>query len=187
MSKASKARIEKTLWYINDPASFMNRLKAEIVSAYLRAVNKGMELALRLDALSDLGLGASLSLSFPYIQFYDYTKDFQRYMLVHTSNMERLEVWKNYHLTFSRSETNWNLCQEVLTAGGTVAVVFSPDLPPEYQLWPVVDGDIDDLRFLEPPAATIIGLRCKGKKKIIDRNLKSGFAIYHKKEVGDAN
>ena len=36
----------------------------------------------------------------------------------------------NYHLTFSRSETNEADCKRVLEAGGNVAVVFAGEMKP---------------------------------------------------------
>jgi hypothetical protein len=46
-----------------------------------------------------------------------------------------------------------------------VAVVFAGnDLPTEWNGKPVIDGDTDDLRFLDPQGV-IVGLRAKGKAK----------------------
>ena len=99
---------------------------------------------------------------FPSVQFYDYTKIPNRY-----------NVPSNYHLTFSRSETN---DQDILWTDYTVmrhnvAVVFDT-IPATYRGIPVVDGTLDDLRFLDPQNV-VVGLKANGKGK----KDQSGFVI----------
>jgi hypothetical protein len=64
----------------------------------------------------------------------------------------------------------------LLKEGKNVAVVFSTkkgeNLPETWKGYNVVDGDKDDLRFLDP-SNSIVGLRSKGKAK----NDKTGFVI----------
>ena len=71
---------------------------------------------------------------------------------------------KNYHLTFSMHETNYDDCMEVLNKGGNVAMVFRNQLPETYKGFQVVNGDESDLRFLDS-RNTIVGLKAKGKAK----------------------
>ena len=71
---------------------------------------------------------------------------------------------KNYHLTFSRSESNHNLCLSFLKSGGNVAMVFRKALPSQFQGFAVVDGDETDLRFMDG-AGKIVGLKEKGLAK----------------------
>ena len=70
----------------------------------------------------------------------------------------------NYSLTFSRSETNEAQCLEVLNRGGNVAVVFRKELPTHWNGFPVINGDENDLRFLDPKGV-VVGLKAKGKAK----------------------
>ena len=70
------------------------------------------------------------------LQFVDYTKSPKR-ALEHA----RGQLPANYHLTFSRSETNESDCLRVLEAGGNVAVVFAGAFPASYLGFPVIDGD----------------------------------------------
>jgi hypothetical protein len=91
------------------------------------------------------------------------------------------DTWpRNYHLTFSRSETNARECAEVLELGGNVAVVYSTRkghaLPASYctmnqgcdhgtermgygscdgHVYPVVDGDVNDVRHTPQGAAPL--------------------------------
>lgn len=79
---------------------------------------------------------------------------------------------KNYHLTFSRSESNHDDCLEVLCKGGNVAVVFKKKLPKTYLGYEVINGDINDVRFNDKKNV-IVGLKAKGKA----RTDNTGFAI----------
>ena len=70
----------------------------------------------------------------------------------------------NYHLTFSRSEHNDKLCKLVLAMGGNVAVVFRNQLPKTWQGYEVINGDENDLRFLDKQGV-VVGLIEKGMAK----------------------
>ena len=70
----------------------------------------------------------------------------------------------NYHLTFSRSETNDKLAEMVLEMGGNVAVVFRNQLPKTWKGYEVVNGDDNDLRFLDKQGV-VVGLIEKGMAK----------------------
>ena len=70
----------------------------------------------------------------------------------------------NYHLTFSRSEHNDSLCDMVLQMGGNVAVVFRNQLPKTWKGFEVVNGDENDLRFLDKKGV-VVGLIEKGLAK----------------------
>src|SRR5690606_14277045 len=98
---------------------------------------------------------------FPWLQFYDYTKIWHR-----------SDIPDNYHLTFSRSEINERWIPHAFENGMNVAVVFRKELPDEYRGRLVVDGDVDDLRFLDPDGV-IVGLTAKGKAK----KDQSGFVV----------
>ena len=79
---------------------------------------------------------------FPNVQFYDYTKIYKR----DVSNIP------NYHLTWSYSQANKDYAKEYKTAlnnGMNTAVVFRDKLPTTFLGLPVIDGDKDDLRFLD--------------------------------------
>jgi hypothetical protein len=53
-----------------------------------------------------------------------------------------------------------------------VAVVFANGLPPIWKGFPVIDGDVSDLRFLDP-RGTVVGLKAKGAA----RKDTSGFVV----------
>ena len=76
----------------------------------------------------------------------------------------------NYHLTLSYSEANGRYAAAVLDAvrktGINAAVVFRhrDKIPARFAGLPVLDGDQDDLRFLDK-AGHIVALYAKGDAK----------------------
>jgi hypothetical protein len=175
MGNAKEARIEKTKTFFSDIPAFMGRLIVEIQKGIDYAAKKGLTACFRLNLTSDVKWerikhnGKTIFEHFPNHQFYDYTKSFSRLIL----NIP------NYHLTFSRSESQTNHVHSVLAmnAGHNVAVVFSTkkgfDLPSHYNGKEVIDGDKHDLRFIDK-RGVIVGLRAKGPA----RQDKSGFVIH---------
>lgn len=158
-----EARIRKTRQFFNDRETFMAQLVKDITLAIKQADRKGMTPVFRLNGTSDLrwenvpvGGFDNVMAMFPNVTFYDYTK-----------LPNRRNIPANYHLTFSRSESNEHLIPSDLN----VAVVFDK-LPDTYLGRPVVNGDDTDLRFLDPQGV-VVGLKAKGKAKK-DR---SGFTV----------
>ncbi len=171
-SNVQNARIKKTLHFRDDLQSFMQSLVYSIESVILKAKVQGLKPCIRLNGTSDIRFeyyvnheGKNLFQQFPEVQFYDYTKDFHR--------MDALSgKWKNYHLTFSRSESKANQaqCEKLLNLGVNVAMVFK-----DKALAPIhaIDGDLHDLRFLDKKGGHIVALSAKGDAK----KDKTGFAI----------
>jgi len=110
---------------------------------------------------------ANLFTLFSFVQFVDYTKNHLR--------MKRA-LPDNYHLTLSRSEINGAQCIAALKAGHNVAVVFGGSLPDTWSGFPVVNGDLHDLRHLDPRGGYVIGLSPKGRKAKRDKS--SGFVVW---------
>ena len=157
------ARKEKTLYYFNERESFMAQLEREIFSAIKKAKKLNLKLAIRLNGTSDLPvLALAMAKKFPDVTFYDYTKI--------AKTLDR-ELPENYHLTFSRSESNQKEVETLIKKGVNVAVVFD-ELPKTYMGKKVINGDIHDLRFLDPKGV-IVGLIEKEKAKKDE----SGFVV----------
>lgn len=163
-TSVQKARIAKTNYLRSDRVSFMSELVKDITSLVKKAKKARLTPVVRLNGTSDLPWeNMGVMDKFPKVQFYDYTK-----------SPERMARWQmgllpaNYHLTFSRSECNNLVCEEVLSFGGNVAIVFSTppgdSLPKTWGGYPVIDGDLNDLRFLDRNGV-IVGLRAKGKAR----------------------
>ena len=155
-----EARKRRTRFFHNDIVGYHTKLIKEITAHVKRANKLGLKPCVRLNGTSDLAWEdgfAPLFWRFEDVQFYDYTKSFDRMMRY----LKGPWPTKNYHLTFSRSELNDAECNKVLAAGGSVAVVFE-SVPHTFRGRPVHDGDSDDLRFLDPPGSWV-GLKAKGK------------------------
>lgn len=164
-SNVQKARIEKTRLFFKDKPAFMAQLVKEIRGAIKSAAKKQMNPCFRLNLTSDLPWekikheGQTILEMFPQVRFYDYTKSPERMSAFLAGDMP-----SNYHLTFSRSESNWQAVDAVLKSGGNVAMVFRKSLPASFMGLPVVNGDETDLRFLDPQGV-IVGLVEKGMAK----------------------
>jgi len=170
-----QSRIAKAQRFMRDRAHYMEDMSKAIASAKRKADDSGLKLCVRPNGSTDLaweGLkgenGLSLVAAFSSIQFTDYTKSFKR-ALAHAQG----KLPTNYHLTFSHSETNAAQCLQILAAGGNVAVVFANGLPDMWNGFPVINGDLHDLRHLDPKGV-VVGLSPKGNKAKRDM---SGFVV----------
>jgi len=153
-------RINRTRYYMQSRVEFLKQLIKEIRNHELYCNKNNFKPVVRLNTTSDIPWEIhNIFELFPNVQFYDYTKIKKR-ILKYLNN----EYSKNYHLTFSMHETNYDDCMEVLNKGGNVAMVFRNNLPETYKGFQVVSGDESDLRFLDP-RNTIVGLKAKGKAK----------------------
>lgn len=165
------ARIARTLHFFHNRDTFKRNLIDELRLFVKRVWAAGQKPAFRPNGTSDLPWEAmfpELFTIFPHVQFYDYTKSLTRMMKFLNKGFPR-----NYHLTFSRSETNEDKCKQVLAAGGNVAVVFrDKNFPVEWNGFRTYNMDEHDLRFLDPRNA-VGALYAKGKGK---RDM-SGFVI----------
>jgi len=165
MNQTQTARINKTLFFMEEREEFMGRLIKEITLHIKRAEKKGLTPCLRLNGTSDilweriLHEEKTLMEHFPSLIFYDYTA------------IPKRTTPNNYSLTFSRKENNHERCLEELSRGVNVAMVFDT-IPEEYQGYRVINGDDNDLRFTDP-SPVIVGLKAKGKAK---KDM-SGFVI----------
>ena len=169
-------KINKSNYFIGNTKLFMKQLYYEIlkiVELHMNVVGEKQigkkgnvirykEFTIRLNGSSDIPFenikiigGLNIFELFPGIRFYDYTKNDKRF---------NKKLTFNYHLTFSRSETNDNECISLLKRGFNVAYVFGLNkgqlLPKTYLGYKVIDGDVDDLRFNDEKNV-IVGLKYK--------------------------
>lgn len=165
MPSGLKSRLRKSRLFLEDRKAFLTELERDIAAHQRRAIKLGMVCAVRLNGSSDIPwerVAPHLFSAFPNVEYYDYTKDKARAIAWAEGRLP-----ENYHLTFSRAETPENQMDagEVLAAGGNVAVVFSaPPYPSHYLERPVIDGDEDDVRFMDPKGV-VVGLKAKGAGK----------------------
>ena len=156
------ARLKRTQFFFNDRGAFLDQLEKEINAAIRWSIKRDLIPVIRLNGTSDLRWeNFGIIQKFNDIQFYDYTKLYNRKNLP-----------DNYHLTFSRAESNQKQTLSALVNGLNVSAVFRNKLPKTYLNKKVIDGDKHDLRFLDPKNV-IVGLIAKGKAK----KDQSGFVL----------
>ena len=176
MSTVQRGRTNKTEFFIADRAKFMETLFVEISMIQLKHKLEKSKFVIRLNGTSDISWesfrfkeGKNIFELFPRVFFYDYTKNFTRFDKF---------LPKNYRLIFSRSETNEEKAFELLKKGINVAMVF--DFPPaSYNGYKVINGDVNDLRHLDP-YGVIVGLKYKNLTGAgVDNKaaFENGFAI----------
>lgn len=174
MQGKSRARIARTRFYMEARGDYFNCLYAEVEGFQMKCRRLGLKPAIRLNGTSDIvweRVAPWLFELFDGVQFYDYTK--------YEKRMSRgWQLPANYHLTFSRSESNDESVQRILgrNRGARIAVVFSTSrfksLPKYWNGCRVLDADKHDLRFLDK-GGRILGLRAKGDA----RRDQSGFVV----------
>jgi len=95
-------------------------------------------------------------LAYDKVYFYDYTKSLAR--------AKRYKDFRNYTLTFSKSESNLNDVKKAVDLGINTAVVFRDNLPKNYLGRKVIDGDKSDLEMIKFKNI-VLGLKAKGGAK----------------------
>jgi hypothetical protein len=172
-SNVQLSRINKSNYFVSDKKVFLAQLLKEIKKEIKKASDKNEKIAFRLNGTSDIDFLYLLDkhfnfnvdlLAYDKVFFYDYTKSLPR--------AKRYQNYRNYTLTFSKSESNEKETIEAMNLGINVAAVFSNDLPKTYKGIKVVDGDKSDLEMIKFKNI-ILGLKAKGKA----RKDTSGFVI----------
>lgn len=169
-SNVQLSRINKAKFWAYDRQAFYIQLATELLKIHDKSNFE--KIAIRLNGTSDIDhldlLKRYTGINFldgfySNLLFYDYTKNI---------NVFKRYFGTNYKLTFSKSETNFDECLEVINMGGNIAAVFAAELPDTYGGIKVINGDESDLRYFDP-ANVIVGLKAKGDAK---KDL-SGFVI----------
>ena len=166
-------RMGKTERFWMEREGFMMDLINDLRKFQNKCAKLGVKPCVRLNGTSDIRWeniivdGKSVMQWYPNIQFYDYTKIANR----------KVSHLPNYHLTFSYSAASDIYLRQVdiaLERGMNIAVVFrnKNKIPTEFLGLPVVGGDADDLRFLDPNQR-VVALYAKGRAKL-DR---TGFVV----------
>lgn len=181
-----RCRIKRTKLWANDRPAFCAQLVKEIRAFLKRAERKGLIPTVRLNGTSDIqweriDIGHELGIEsqtifemFPDTIFYDYTKIAKRF---------KRTLPANYHLSLSYSDANEKYAASCWEAhgqhGASLVMVYRTkadiaNAATWYQECNVnfVDGDANDLRFLDP-AKSIVALKAKGTAT----KDKSGFVL----------
>ena len=170
MNSVQQSRANKTEWFIVDKIGYIDALINDLTKFSQKCERKGIKPCVRLNGTSDIQWEKmGIMEQFPNIQFYDYTKIVKR---------AYAKLPSNYHLTLSYSEADMDYAESVYKATRetktNMAVVFrnKHSIPKTFRGLRVVDGDKDDLRFLDPKGV-VVALYAKGKATKDD----TGFVI----------
>ena len=168
MHNVQSARERKLIQFYTNRTQFMSDLQDDIDKFTKRCLKNGQQPCVRLNGTTDIMWEKfGIIQDNPLVQFYDYTKIYTRVYK---------DLPSNYHLTLSYSEANMDYAKKIDEActdtGTSMAVVFEGELPDTYLGRQVIDGDKDDLRFLDP-TNVVVGLKAKGDAK----HDTSGFVI----------
>lgn len=164
----------------------MRQLALELRAFLSEAKANNLIPVVRLNGLSDIRweikgfmldgkYHASIFAAFPKVQFYDYTKIYNR-------NVKHIP---NYHLTYSYSHkaSSLHYALRAIKHYGpdmNLAVVFNlpkgMPLPETFMGRQVVNGDESDLRFLDPKGV-VVGLTAKGRAKKEPWSAAGTFAV----------
>lgn len=156
-SRINLARIKKTKFFFEHRDLFMQAVIMEIERYRRQAAALGYDFSIRLNGTSDISptlfvdskTKKNLLQLYPNVMFYDYSKV--------PSRMVVAGRFDNYDMTFSYDGYNWSECDKYLKQGGKVAVVFYGELPQRFNGYEVINGNDDDMRYLNPNGV-IIGL-----------------------------
>lgn len=171
-SNVQASRINKSKFWGYNREAFYIQLANELLKIHDKAIKQNKQIAIRLNGTSDID---HLNLLYRYsgidfletfydnLLFYDYTKNY---------NHVKKYLGTTYKITFSRSETNELDAYRILKDGGNVAIVFADELPETWNGFPVINGDLTDLRYFDP-VNVVVGLKAKGDAK---KDL-SGFVV----------
>ena len=167
-NNVQESRTRKTMFLMQDRIGFMQALQSDLNKFVKYCIKKGVQPVVRLNGTSDWNF-LEIIRDNPDIQFYDYTKVYNRL----DKNLPF-----NYHVTLSYSEADTDYTKKVVdkakAKGVNLAVVFRDKnkIPTEFLGRKVINGDQDDLRFLDPDNV-IVALYAKGQAK----KDHSGFVI----------
>jgi hypothetical protein len=158
MDKTVMARMRRTKAFFDDRDRFMAMMKYDIQTAQEKAKAKEMTLVVRPNGTSDIpwekirmASHRNIFEAFPDVQFMDYTKYHKR------------SVPENYHLTFSLDDHNHDVGKVWLDSGRNVSLIYDDEMPLTWNQYPTIDGDVTDLRFLDP-SPRVVALRRKATR-----------------------
>ncbi len=178
MRNSYNSKAWKTLTWLYANKLYKEFLISESKTHLKRAKKKNMEPSIRPNGTSDIvyeTLFPELFTEVPEMSYYDYTKIPVRYArYIAAKKTKHVSFPSNYHLTFSRSESNHEDSMNIMHSGGNVAAVFAnldKAIAEGYEGFPVYNGDLTDFRPSDPDNHWI-GLSIKGGIKD-----ESGFVI----------
>lgn len=166
MPTIQRARIRRARMYLNERDRFFDELIGELACTQDLADQHGLTMAIRLNGTADIAFerervdGRTLFELFPRARWYDFTR-------IPTRHRSVPDGW---HLTWSLADgTAQDALNHLFAIRSVAAIVPTEDREsaPDWFMVAgrsvmVIDGEEDDLRFLDPPGALVL-LRPKGR------------------------
>jgi hypothetical protein len=183
------ARLKRSAFFHTRRSEFWTMLIRDIDRLIRKAKKLGLKAAVRLNGTTDVKwestpvvidgvkIANNIMELYPDLVYYDYTK----WPYAKRPN-ESLPI--NYHLTFSRSETNENQIAENISHGRNVTVVVdikSSDkttaIPTTWREIPTFDADKSDFRPNDPIGRVLILRYKSAKASSLADAIASGFVV----------
>lgn len=159
MDPAKRAMLARTALFNADESAFWRLAADEIARHRKRVARNGKRLVVRVDGTSQVNVEERapwLLDEFPDVIFQDYAKG------------PYVTGWSRPNRYVVSSGTERDTADSIAGRGN---VVFPVDLPPEAPLpstylgRPVIDGDLHDLRILDPQGENVVMVRVKGHRR----------------------
>jgi hypothetical protein len=171
------SRMGKAILFLNFRQLYLRKLRLEVARHVRLAERDNVTAVLRHNGTSDIpieDLSPDIYTDHKSMQAMDYTKNLRRMHGFLNGRTVAGRPWPaNYHLCFSRSEnTPDSQLRDLLSNGGTVAVVFRDSVPARWLGYPVADATVHDWRWRDAPG-TVQGLIALGPAAVD----KSGFVV----------
>jgi hypothetical protein len=160
------SRLGKAILFLNFRQLYLLKLRSEVARHVRLAERDNVTAVLRHNGTSDIpleDLSPDIYTDYKSMQAMDYTKNLRRMHGFLNGLTVAGRPWPaNYHLCFSRSEnTPDSTVLDLLSNGGTVAVVFRDRIPATWLGYPVADATVHDWRWRDAPG-TVQGLIALG-------------------------
>lgn len=172
-NRITPSRVKKTRLLFEEREFTVRWIIDEIKAAKAKAERDGFYFSVRLNNTSDISpedfyivegdVKQNLLEIFPDVQFYDYTKVYDR--------VDLMDKYSNYDITYSYTGYNIDKCKTMLGRGIRVAAVFGTlPLPETFMGVQVIDGDLYDMRYRDPKGC-IVGLKFKKVRTKLTQNV----------------
>ena len=174
MEIPQEAQKRRTRLYYDDRKQFISLLVADIYSLLRKAERENAKPTLRLNCLSDVPFHKDIPeifSDFKEIQFIDYTKEFARLFE---------DLPENYHLTYSLNEKSPKDATKRIFSGTpyNVAQVYTGERPEKIHGFPTIDGDLSDLRHLDP-RGHVVALKYKNARhRVTGKHIKPKPSLF---------
>jgi lipopolysaccharide biosynthesis glycosyltransferase len=166
LDKIQDNRKKKTLEFLKDRKEFLKKCSIELNYLEQVANNEGLKLTCRMNMFTDIDYfkykinDKSIYENHNSVQFIEYTKHYNK-----------ISILSNLHITYSYDKEYHNEALNVLERGDNLAVIYTNELPNEWNGYKTIDGDKSDLRHLDPKNVVVMLKYKNSMKKGVNNKL----------------